>query len=184
MSDWSQAVSAHKGEAKSGATMSGSRGLQEEEPLLLEQDAPGRCGVDLPEPPAVKSRLGGVTREGAIGLPGLSEPQVVRHYMRISQKNYAIDTGIYPLGSCTMKHNPRLNEKLARLPGFGDVHPLQPVSTGIINKFTVFACFSIVVVAETPYTQQQPTQEGKHCFLALIGGCDCWQVVQAATSIL
>jgi len=129
MSDWSQAISAHKGDAKPGTTMSGSRGLQEEEPLLFEQDAPGRCGVDLPEPPAVKSRLGGVTREGAIGLPGLSEPQVVRHYMRISQKNYAIDTGIYPLGSCTMKHNPRLNEKLARLPGFGDVHPLQPVST-------------------------------------------------------
>jgi glycine dehydrogenase subunit 2 len=129
MSDWSQAVSAHKGDATPDATMSGSRGLQEEEPLLFEQDAPGRCGVDLPEPPAVKSRLGGVTREGAIGLPGLSEPQVVRHYMRISQKNYAIDTGIYPLGSCTMKHNPRLNEKLARLPGFGDIHPLQPVST-------------------------------------------------------
>ena len=63
------------------------------------------------------------------GLPGLSEPQVVRHYTKLSQKNYAIDMGVYPLGSCTMKHNPRLNEKLARLPGFADVHPLQPVST-------------------------------------------------------
>ena len=68
-------------------------------------------------------------RQGAIGLPGLSEPQVVRHYTRLSQKNYAIDMGLYPLGSCTMKHNPRLNEKVARLPGFGDLHPLQPVST-------------------------------------------------------
>ena len=65
----------------------------------------------------------------AIGLPGLSEPQVVRHFTRLSQKNYAIDSGLYPLGSCTMKHNPRLNEKLARLPGFADIHPLQPVST-------------------------------------------------------
>jgi glycine dehydrogenase subunit 2 len=62
-------------------------------------------------------------------LPGLSEPQVVRHFTRLSQKNYAIDTGLYPLGSCTMKHNPRLNEKLARLPGFADLHPLQPIST-------------------------------------------------------
>jgi len=130
MSDWSKAVSGFKSEGNQGPTMSGSRGLQEEEPLLFEQDAPGRCGVDLPEPPKVASRLGGMARQGAIGLPGLSEPQVVRHYMRVSQKNYAIDTGIYPLGSCTMKHNPRLNEKVARLPGFGDIHPLQPVSTG------------------------------------------------------
>ena len=64
-----------------------------------------------------------------MGLPGLSEPQVVRHYTRLSQKNYAIDTGLYPLGSCTMKHNPRLNEKMVRLQGLADLHPLQPVST-------------------------------------------------------
>ncbi|MBV8888814.1 MAG: aminomethyl-transferring glycine dehydrogenase subunit GcvPB [Alphaproteobacteria bacterium] len=109
--------------------MSGNRALQIEEPLLFEQDSPGHCGIDLPEPPPVKSRLGGLERRGAIGLPGLSEPQVVRHFTRLSQKNYAIDSGMYPLGSCTMKHNPRLNEKMARLPGFGDVHPLQPVQT-------------------------------------------------------
>ena len=53
--------------------------------------------------------------------PGLSEPETLRHYVRLSRKNYAIDSGIYPLGSCTMKHNPRLNEKMARLPGFADV---------------------------------------------------------------
>ncbi|HUL09649.1 MAG TPA: hypothetical protein VLV76_25190, partial [Candidatus Acidoferrum sp.] len=110
-------------------TFSGNRGLQIEEPLIFEQDAPGRTGVDLPEPPQVKSRLGGIERKGAIGLPGLSEPQVVRHYTRLSQKNYAIDTGLYPLGSCTMKHNPRLNEKMVRLPGLADLHPLQPVKT-------------------------------------------------------
>src|SRR3546814_19139586 len=86
-------------------------------------------GVDLPEPPKVKSRLGGLERRGAIGLPGLSEPQVIRHYTRLSQKNYAIDAGLYPLGSCTMKHNPRLNEKMERPPGFADIHPLQPEST-------------------------------------------------------
>ena len=90
---------------------------------------PGRCGVDLPEPPKVKDRLNGLRRAGEIGLPGLSEPQVVQHYTRLSQKNYAIDMGVYPLGSCTMKHNPRINEKVARLPGIGDLHPLQPVST-------------------------------------------------------
>ena len=68
-------------------------------------------------------------RKSEIGLPGLSEPEAMRHYVRLSQKNYGIDTGLFPLGSCTMKHNPRLNERMARLPGFGDVHPLQPVST-------------------------------------------------------
>ena len=110
-------------------TFTGNRGLDHEEPLSFEQDAAGRTGVDLPPPPKAASRLGPHARRGVIGLPGLSEPQVVRHFVRLSRKNYAIDSGLYPLGSCTMKHNPRLNEKLARLPGLGDLHPMQPVST-------------------------------------------------------
>ena len=128
MSEWSQALSAPATAEPAGVaeTISGNRGLQIEEPLLFEQDSPGHCGVDLPEPPSFRSRLGGLERRAPIGLPGLSEPQVVRHFTRLSQKNYAIDSGLYPLGSCTMKHNPRLNEKLARLPGFADLHPLQP----------------------------------------------------------
>jgi glycine cleavage system P protein (glycine dehydrogenase) subunit 2 len=130
MSEWSQALSAHPSpDAASVPTISGNRGLQIEEPLLFEQDSPGHCGVDLPEPAPFRSRLGGLERQGPIGLPGLSEPQIVRHFTRLSQKNYAIDSGLYPLGSCTMKHNPRLNEKMARLPGFADLHPLQPAST-------------------------------------------------------
>ena len=68
-------------------------------------------------------------RSRPIDLPGLSEPETVRHYTRLSRQNYAIDLGLFPLGSCTMKHNPRLNEKVARLPGFADVHPLQPQET-------------------------------------------------------
>jgi glycine dehydrogenase subunit 2 len=100
-----------------------------EEPLIFEQNAEGRSGVDLPAIPQYEARLGALRRKTAIGLPGLSEPQVVRHYTRLSQKNYGIDSVFYPLGSCTMKHNPRLNEKLARLPGFGDIHPMQPVAT-------------------------------------------------------
>ncbi|MGH6961520.1 MAG: aminotransferase class V-fold PLP-dependent enzyme, partial [Dongiaceae bacterium] len=95
----------------------------------LRRPASAAAGVDLPEPPKIESRLGGLERKDAIGLPGLSEPQVVRHYTRLSQKNYAIDMGLYPLGSCTMKHNPRLNEKVVRLPGLADLHPLQPVKT-------------------------------------------------------
>ena len=111
------------------ATVAGHRGLEHEEPLIFELDAPGRTGVDLPEVALVGDRLGGLARKRPVGLPGLSEPQVVRHFVRLSQKNYAIDAGMYPLGSCTMKHNPRLNEKLARLPGFAEAHPMQPIET-------------------------------------------------------
>ena len=110
-------------------TISGSRGPFLEEPLLFEMDTPGLCGVDLPDPPEVTDRLGGLERCDPIGLPGLSEPAVVRHYTRLSQKNYGIDSVFYPLGSCTMKHNPRLNEKVARLPGLADLHPFQPAAT-------------------------------------------------------
>jgi glycine dehydrogenase subunit 2 len=110
-------------------TVSGSRGLLQREDLLFEIGTPETTGVDLPKPKGLKNRLGGVARKVDTGLPGLSEPQAVRHYMRLSQRNYAIDLGFFPLGSCTMKHNPRLNEKMARLPGFADIHPLQPQAT-------------------------------------------------------
>lgn len=110
-------------------TVSGSRGLLQREDLIFEIGSPDKTGVDLPAATRRKTRLGGVTRQQGTGLPGLTEPEAVRHYMRLSQKNYAIDLGLFPLGSCTMKHNPRLNEKAARLPGFADIHPLQPQST-------------------------------------------------------
>jgi glycine dehydrogenase subunit 2 len=110
-------------------TLSGNRGLAIEQGLIFEQDTKGATAVDLPEIPKVRDRLGGMKRAAKVGLPGMSEPEVVRHYTRLSQRNYSIDTGFYPLGSCTMKHNPRLNEKMARLPGFADIHPFQPVST-------------------------------------------------------
>ena len=110
-------------------TISGDRGLDHEEPLIFEIGRDGMTGVDLPNVQISDTRLGGVRRRQPIGLPGLSEPEVVRHYVRLSRMNYAIDAGLYPLGSCTMKHNPRLNEKMARLPGFGDLHPMAPQST-------------------------------------------------------
>ena len=111
------------------STFTGNRGLEMEEGLIFEIGTTTGTGVDFDEPDAFTSRLGGLERKTEIGLPGLSEPEAMRHYVRLSQKNYAIDSGLYPLGSCTMKHNPRLNEKMARLPGFGDLHPLQPVKT-------------------------------------------------------
>jgi glycine dehydrogenase subunit 2 len=111
------------------STFTGNRGLRIEEPLLFEVGRLDATGVDVEEPEAFSPRLGAHARKAPIGLPGLTEPEAMRHYVRLSRQNYAIDLGLYPLGSCTMKHNPRLNEKMARLPGFGDVHPLQPLST-------------------------------------------------------
>ena len=111
------------------ASISGSRGLLQHEKLIFEIGTRDKTGTDWPDLPERPSRLGGLERSAPIGLPGLSEPEMIRHYVRLSQRNYAIDLGMFPLGSCTMKHNPRLNEKMARLPGFADIHPLQPQST-------------------------------------------------------
>jgi hypothetical protein len=109
------------------ATTTGNRALMLEEPLLFEIGRADVTGVDLPPVDATApTRLAGLARSEAIGLVGLTEPETVRHYTRLSRQNYGIDLGFFPLGSCTMKHNPRLNEKVARLPGFADIHPLAP----------------------------------------------------------
>ncbi|MFN3462769.1 MAG: aminomethyl-transferring glycine dehydrogenase subunit GcvPB [Terricaulis sp.] len=110
-------------------TTSGNRGLLQAEPLIFETGHATGTGVDLPAPKGTPNKLGGLTRKAALDLPGLSEPETMRHFVRLSQKNYAIDLGLFPLGSCTMKHNPRLNERAARFEGFADLHPLQPTST-------------------------------------------------------
>ena len=101
-----------------------------EEALIFETGRLDATGVDIetPDPFALAARAARAQGRRS-ACPGLTEPETLRHYVRLSRNNYAIDAGLYPLGSCTMKHNPRLNEKMARLPGFADVHPLQPVST-------------------------------------------------------
>ena len=116
------------GGADDNVTFTGNRALMLEEPLIFEIGGSETTGVDFDET-APAFDLGGLARTAPIGLPGLSESETVRHYTRLSRQNYAIDLGLFPLGSCTMKHNPRLNEKVARMPGFADVHPLQPQET-------------------------------------------------------
>jgi glycine dehydrogenase subunit 2 len=118
-------------------TVTGNRALELEEPLIFEIGDAARSGVDFETPaPFTLDTL--VRRAAPLDLPGLSEPETVRHYTRLSRQNYAIDLGPFPLGSCTMKHNPRLNEKVARMPGFAQVHPLQPTAT-VEGALTVIA---------------------------------------------
>ena len=89
-------------------TFSGNRGLVLEEALIFEIGVTSKCGVDLEPVPDAPNMLGDCGAKQAVNLPGLSEPEAMRHYVRLSQKNHSIDAGLYPLRSCTMKHNPRL----------------------------------------------------------------------------
>jgi len=93
--------------------------------LIFERSRPGRCAATLPRPDVPLADLPeGLVRDD-LPLPEVSEVDLVRHYTRLSQMNYGIDIGFYPLGSCTMKYNPRINEEMARLPGFAGLHPYQ-----------------------------------------------------------
>ena len=98
------------------------------QPTLQERSRPGRGDGKIPHPPAgALDRIpADQRREAPPALPELNEPEVVRHYVNLSQLNFAVDTGFYPLGSCTMKFNPKLNEWAARLRGFADLHPMAP----------------------------------------------------------
>ncbi len=107
------------------------RNVSQSEGLIFEKSAPGKRGMELPplDVPAVDARqaLGAAqVRDAVDGFPEVSEIEVIRHFTRLSTWNYAIDLGMYPLGSCTMKYNPRVNEYVARLDGIATEHPYQP----------------------------------------------------------
>jgi len=107
-----------------------AKGLQFKESPIFERGSPGRSGVSLGEldVPDVEltQALPGLERKVPAGLPEVSEPEAIRHFVRLSQWNFSIDSQFYPLGSCTMKHNPKVNEWAARLDGFANLHPLTP----------------------------------------------------------
>ena len=100
------------------------------EPTIFELSSPGRIGVTMPASDVPETAL--PPKEllrSELPLPELAEVDVVRHYIKLSKFNYSVDEGFYPLGSCTMKYNPKINEDTCRLPGFLYTHPLQPVET-------------------------------------------------------
>ena len=97
------------------------------QPPIFELSGEGKIGVNLPEldVPVTKLPIGLLRADALQAMPQLTEPEVIRHYTRISQRNICPDTAMYPLGSCTVKWNPKLHEEVARLAGFADAHPLQ-----------------------------------------------------------
>lgn len=98
--------------------------------LLRDLHAPGRAGVQLPEIDVPRGpTLPPNFCRGELPLPEIAEPDIARHFVRLSRMNYGVDTGFYPLGSCTMKYNPKINEDAATLPGFRSIHPSQPAET-------------------------------------------------------
>ncbi|MCY4063771.1 MAG: aminomethyl-transferring glycine dehydrogenase subunit GcvPB [Chloroflexi bacterium] len=98
------------------------------QPLIYDIGTPGRLGVNLPECDVPKVELPAALMREELPLPEVGEVQVVRHFVKLSKLNYSIDQGMYPLGSCTMKYNPKINEDAARLPGFAQLHPLTDES--------------------------------------------------------
>ena len=99
------------------------------EPTVFDLSSPGRPGVTFPEPDVPRTELPKSLLRADLPLPELAEVDVVRHYMHLSKLNYSVDGGFYPLGSCTMKYNPKIDEDTCRLPGFLFTHPLQPIET-------------------------------------------------------
>ena len=105
----------------------GTSGLQLNEKLIFDHTDPGRKGYSLPKLDVPAATLPGeLTRREVDGFPEVSEVDVVRHFTRLSTWNYGVDSGFYPLGSCTMKYNPKVNEAAARISGLGQCHPYTP----------------------------------------------------------
>jgi glycine dehydrogenase subunit 2 len=107
-------------------------------PTVYELSVPGRRGVDLPEPDVPSAELPAAELREDCALPELSQLEVVRHYRALSERNFGIDTGFYPLGSCTMKYNPKVNEEIARLSAFAESHPLAEPDTVQGNLALIF----------------------------------------------
>jgi glycine dehydrogenase subunit 2 len=108
------------------------------EPTLYELSSKGRIGVNFPESDVPLTELPEAYLRKDLPLPEISEVDVIRHFTHLSRLNYSIDQGLYPLGSCTMKYNPRINEETARLPGFAFSHPMQPIETSQGNLVLMY----------------------------------------------
>ena len=148
------------------------RGLQSETPLIFEISRTGRIGCEIPTPSSALKPIklaNEFARKKAPRLPEVSENQVMRHYTNLSVRNHHIDRDFYPLGSCTMKYNPRINEDMASLPGFCALHPLQPAVTcqGALQvEFEL--CKALAEISGLPAVTLQPAAGAQGELTALL----------------
>src|SRR5215510_7477865 len=149
----------------------------QEESLLFDESRPGRVGysipgLDVPEQPdeeLIDRRL--LRDDDLDGMPELSEVDVIRHFTRLSTWNYCIDHGLYPLGSCTMKYNPRINERVARIEGLAALHPLTPLplAQGALNIiFHLEQCLSAITGLPAVTTQPAAGAQGEMTGLMMV----------------
>ncbi len=136
-----------------------ARHIVQNEELLFEISEPGKAAYQLPEldvPPANVAALGERARSDIAGFPELSEIEIIRHFTRLSTWNYGVDTGLYPLGSCTMKYNPRVNEFVARLDAIAGAHPLQPeeLSQGALRIMDLLSQYLLEICGMDAITLQ------------------------------
>ena len=136
-------------------------GLLQDEPLIFEQGGEGRKGYSLPHWDVEEIKVNHfipshLLRKELEGFPQLSEVDVVRHFTRLSQWNYGVDSGLYPLGSCTMKYNPKVNEEIARMNGFSNIHPYAPevLSQGILRLMVELQSFLAEITGMDDVTLQ------------------------------
>jgi len=147
-------------------TSQGTTGLIFEEPLLWEKGSRGRTGISIPKRDVPEAPLDGSLAGEGPDFPDLSELDVVRHFTHLSQWNFGVDSGMYPLGSCTMKYNPKTNERQASLPGFSGAHPMLPaeLSQGILKLMYDLECY-LSEITGMPAVSLQPAA-GAHGELA------------------
>src|SRR5207245_5693458 len=136
-------------------TRKATRHISQNEGLIFEKSSPGKAAFKLPplDVPEVDTRelLGQSERKDLGNMPEVSEIEIIRHFTRLSTWNYAIDLGMYPLGSCTMKYNPRVNEVVSRLEGLANGHPYQPerISQGALRIIkTLSECLLEITVMD------------------------------------
>lgn len=139
------------------------------EQTLYEKSVPGRCAITLPDLDVPEAELPEELLRDDLGLPELSQLDVIRHYQHLSEQSFGIDSGFYPLGSCTMKYNPRLGERLARLPGFANAHPLQPPESvqGLLALLYRLQCW-LAEIAGLDRVSLQPAAGAQGEFAALL----------------
>jgi glycine cleavage system protein P-like pyridoxal-binding family len=147
-------------------------------PTVYELSAPGRCAVDLPDADVPRARLPEARLRRHCGLPELSQLDVVRHYLALSQRNFGVDMGFYPLGSCTMKYNPKVNEEIARLPGFAESHPLQDAETVQGNLALMFDLQEWLAARLPPPWRGSPPSS----FLPTGAGTSTWRRLRPAAT--